>query len=238
MTGTERTSAQTFWDAAVDIISVTEKHPFLVAMVDGTLPMENFKYYVIQDALYLADFAASLRLLSENKGVSVADSDRLQQFAQGAEDAELALHKSFFREWGIATDGVEQMPNCLLYTSYMMRVIATRPHAEGLAVLLPCFWVYMHVGQAMLKLRADLGDSVTRPAVFDAWIDMYGGEDFAKEVLEYIAMVNAACTDPSADVLKMKEHFIMCCKLEHMFWDQAGSLMQWPKFLATEETDS
>ena len=50
------------------------------------------------------------------------------------------------------------MPNTLLYTSYMMKIIATRPHAEGLAVLLPCFWVYMHVGKCMLKLREELGD--------------------------------------------------------------------------------
>jgi thiaminase/transcriptional activator TenA len=71
--------------------------------------------------------------------------------------------------------------------------------------------------------------SVKRPAVFDAWIDMYGGEDFAKEVREYIAMVNVACADPSSDVEQMKDHFIMSCKLEHMFWDQAACLMQWPE---------
>jgi len=50
------------------------------------------------------------------------------------------------------------MPNALLYTSYMLRVINTSCHAEGLAVLLPCFWVYMHVGKCMLKLREELDD--------------------------------------------------------------------------------
>ena len=63
---------------------------------------------------------------------------------------------------------------------------------------------------------------------------MYGGDDFAKEVHDYIAMVNAACADPSSDLERMKEHFIMSCKLEHMFWDQAGSLMGWPEFPAKE----
>ena len=151
-------TAQTFWDAAADIISVTKKHPFLVAMVDGTLPIQNFKYYVIQDALYLGDFADSLELLASKSGCK-RDCERLQDFARGARDAEMALHNSFFQEWGISAIGVDQMPNCLLYTSYMLRVVATRPYAEGLAVLLPCFWVYMHVGQAMLQLRAELGDS-------------------------------------------------------------------------------
>ena len=62
------------------------------------------------------------------------------------------------KRWGIEATGAKQMPNALLYTSYMLRVINTTCHAEGLAVLLPCFWVYMHVGKCMLKLREELGD--------------------------------------------------------------------------------
>ena len=63
-----------------------------------------------------------------------------------------------FIRWEIDATDAKPMPNTLLYTSYMLRVVATRPHAEGLAVLLPCFWVYMHVGKCMLKLRENLGD--------------------------------------------------------------------------------
>lgn len=151
-------SAQAFWDKAASLIAVTEKHPFLVAMVDATLDMENFRYYVVQDALYLGDFADCLRRLGDNDGVSETDSKRLHEFAKGAEEAEMALHNSFFKTWEISAEGVEQAPNTLLYTSYMKRIVCTRPHAEGLACLLPCFWVYMHVGKCMLKLREDLGD--------------------------------------------------------------------------------
>lgn len=120
--------------------------------------MPTLESAVVQDALYLKDFADALRILSQNKGISQADSDRLEQFAKGAAEAELSLHNSFFKQWDISGEGVEQMPNTLLYTSYMKRVVATRPHAEGLAALLPCFWVYAHVGDVMLKLREELGD--------------------------------------------------------------------------------
>ena len=72
--------------------------------------------------------------------------------------------------------------------------------------------------------------SVKRPASYDAWIDMYSGEDFEKEVKDYIAMVDVACKAADADTLKeMEKHFIMSCKLEHMFWDQAETKMEWPK---------
>ena len=72
-------------------------------------------------------------------------------------------------------------------------------------------------------------DSVQRPPQFDAWIDMYGGEDFEKEVRDYIAMVDKVCeTADSSTIKEMERHFNMCCRLEHMFWDQASEQMQWP----------
>lgn len=231
-------NAQSFWDAAAPMIDVTERHPFLVAMVDGTLSEENFRYYVVQDALYLQDFADCLRRLASS-APTPEDASRLEDFAKGAEEAELSLHNSFFVEWNISADGAEQMPNCLLYTSYMKRIVTTRSHAQGLAVLLPCFWVYMQVGKCMLELRDELGDTVTRPAPYDAWIDMYAGEEFEREVKDYIAMVDAACErirssqrvdndeDATVELEEMKRHFLMSCRLEHMFWDQASSCMKW-----------
>jgi len=238
--------SQKFWDATQSIISTTEKHPFLTSMVDGTLSQEKFVYYVLQDALYLTDFADGLSRLSE-KAPNPIHKKKLAELAKGAEEDEKELHRSFFQKWNIDDKNVQPMPNTVLYTSYMMKVVATRPYAEGLAVLLPCFWVYMHVGKQMLKLRDELGDSAERIPQFDAWIDMYASEEFEKEVKDYIAMVDeikedaSSCVDTttydyakeyeSEDdmVNRMQEHFIMCCKLEHMFWDQAYSLMKWPE---------
>ena len=290
-------TAQTFWDGASSLIAKTEQHPFLVSMVDGTLEEDNFKYYVVQDALYLKDFADCLRRVAA-KAPTVEDAARLVDFARGAEECELELHNSFFEQWNINTDDsssssiaeeeAKQMPNCLLYTSYMKRVVATESYAQGLAVLLPCFWVYMHVGHVMLRLRKDLDENdnnnddnnddetSTEPTTtrqqqrkrkpqYDAWIDMYAGDEFEKEVKDFIAMVNAECerlqkdttstststtvdkeekesnsndnndkdtdTSTAQQALKrMQHHFTMGCKLEHMFWDQASTMMQWPEF--------
>jgi thiaminase/transcriptional activator TenA len=150
-------STQSFWDAAAPMIAVTEKHPFLVQMVDGTLDQDNFRYYVVQDALYLNDFADCLRRLAASAG-SKEETEALEARAKGCEEAEMELHNNFMVDWDISAKGVEQMPNCLLYTSYLKKIVATQSHAHGLAVLLPCFWVYMHVGKEMLKLREELGD--------------------------------------------------------------------------------
>jgi thiaminase/transcriptional activator TenA len=59
---------------------------------------------------------------------------------------------------------------------------------------------------------------------------MYGGEEFEREVKDYIRMVDEACkTADDETVKRMQAHFIMSCKLEHMFWDQAHALMLWPE---------
>jgi thiaminase/transcriptional activator TenA len=92
--------AQSFWDAASPLISVTERHPFLVSMVDGTLNHDSFQYYTIQDALYLSDFATCLRMLGDKMLAETNDgvkSNRLHHFAMSAEEDEKELHRNFFK---------------------------------------------------------------------------------------------------------------------------------------------
>lgn len=146
-----------FWMKAAPLIAVAGNHPFVVEMVDGTLHLDNFRYYVMQNALFLDDFADCLRTLSLKSGIDEADSNRLEAFAVGVEESKHSLHNSFFQHWAISTEITEQMPHTFLYTEYMKRIVATRSLAEGLAVLLPYYWLYAHVGVSMLKLRTQLG---------------------------------------------------------------------------------
>lgn len=67
---------------------------------------------------------------------------------------------------------------------------------------------------------------------------MYGGEEFEKEVKDYIEMCETAATNADeATRREMEKHFIMSCKLEHMFWDQAQKRMEWPDIVGIGEED-
>ena len=219
-------ATRSFWESSSATIAAAASHPFLVAMVDGNLPMAKFRYYVEQDSLYLKDFGDALRLLA-TKAPTRDAAARLDGFAAGADGAERALHASLFAGWGIKDGALpRQAPHTLLYTSYLLRVCATRPYAEGVAALLPCFWVYAHVGDAMLARRTR--ESTERPPQFDAWIDMYGGDAFHAAVRDYRALVeDAARADPAATP-RMAEHFATACDLENMFWTQALDGLAWP----------
>jgi len=217
------------WEQAIDCISATETHPFLMAMLDGSLDMASFKYYILQDSHYLKLFGAALRLLSQSKSATPEDAKALQGFADGADFAERGLHDSFFKSWNCAVSDASPCPNNLLYTSYLTSVVATEGHAEGLAVLLPCFWVYMHVGQRLLEARS--ASTAKRPEEFDRWIDMYGGEEFGKAVTAYRDMVEKAAEGASEETRKrMAEHFCKCCELEWMFWAAAIDQQAWPQY--------
>ena len=151
--------------------------------------------------------------------------------AEGCIQAERGLHLSHFAKWGLDAGSIEASPTTLMYCVWMLRIVETRPHAEGLAALLPCFWVYMHVGQVMLKRREALGDSVSRPEEFEKWIDMYSGDGYETIVKSYRRLVeDAAEAADDATRAAMTAHFKKGCELEWMFWSAAQEEQGWPSF--------
>ena len=220
------------WAAADASVRASAKHPFLLAMLDGTLQPAKFEYYIRQDSKYLLDFGLALRRLA-----ALADNDEealaLNNFADGADIAERSLHASFFEAWGLGEDTIakdEQAPTTLAYTSFLLRCVADG-YREGLAALLPCFWVYHDVGVKMLELRATTYRDATRAPQLDAWIDMYGGDAFADAVKRYRGLVEkAAAGADDATRARMTYNFRRACDLEWMFWKAALDETRWPTY--------
>src|SRR5690242_12270512 len=74
-------------------------HPFLRAPTDGSLDREAFRFYTVQDALSLRDFARAL-------AIAAARARReewiimFNELAAGALMVEMTLHESFFKDFG------------------------------------------------------------------------------------------------------------------------------------------
>src|SRR5262245_63717916 len=142
------------WRSIDSIYAAILGHPFVKGLTDGSLPRESFQFYAIQDALYLRDFARALSLAAAR----APREDWIIMFdehAAGALRVERALHESFFAEWGLTPEAVAATPLAptnLAYTSYLLAVAYAMPFHEGLAALLPCYWIYWEVGQALERL--------------------------------------------------------------------------------------
>lgn len=198
--------------------------PFNRELAAGTLRVDRFKHYMIQDAHYLEGFARALSLASA-KGI---DADHVVHFAGAAQTAivvERSLHADYFVKFGISREdfaAAEPSPVCEHYVSWLLRTAALEPFEVTIAALLPCFWIYREVGRHILANAA-------RPNAYQAWIDTYSGEEFEQAVDAVIAVADSVARDASPHTLAaMHRAFTRGVQLEWMFWDSAYRLGAWP----------
>lgn len=196
--------------------------PFNQELMQGTLPLEKFKFYMAQDAYYLGEFGKALSTLS-GKMEKMAHVLEFAHFAAGAIEVERALHESYFKTLGIP-DTIEPSPSCLLYTNFLLKEAKYADLATAVAAVLPCFWIYKKVGDHIFEQQSSVENNP-----YKNWIDTYSGEAFAESVQKAISITDelAEQSSPSAKEAMFKA-FEMASKLEWMFWDSAYRLEKWP----------
>ncbi|MDC3418054.1 thiaminase II [Aquibacillus salsiterrae] len=203
-------------------------HPFVKGIGDGTLPLENFRYYVMQDAYYLSHFA-KVQSLGAAKANDFETTNQMAAHAQGTYEAESALHRTFFQSLGVTAADIavfKPAPTAYAYTSHLYRAAYEGHLGDIIAVILPCYWIYHEIGE---HLQACTPEEV----IYQKWIAAYGGEWFKKSVDEQINRLDEiAETVTAKDLTRMKEHFIISCKYEYAFWEMAYTLEKWPGEIA------
>jgi thiaminase (transcriptional activator TenA) len=210
------------WSGIKDTYAAILSHPFVTGLTDGSLPAEAFAFYVIQDALYLRDYARALASVATR----ASDPAATEMFARHAAEAisvERQLHGSLLADLGIdpgrAADA-EPAPANLAYTSYLLAVTATGSYPEGVGAVLPCYWIYWEVGKHLVQK----GSPDPR---YQRWIDTYGGEEFGETVREVLAVTDALIVTP-AERAAVHRHFQVTARYEWMFWDMGYRQETWP----------
>jgi thiaminase (transcriptional activator TenA) len=199
-------------------------HPFVTGLTDGSLSPEVFAHYVAQDAHYLRDYARALSIASA-KAPTLADTAMFARHAAEVFDVELALHNELLPQLGLRAeelDAVPVAPTTRAYTSYLLATAYGGSFADGLAAVLPCYWIYARVG---LQL-AQQGSPDPR---YQLWIDSYGGEEFAATVAEVLDLTDRTGIElsPSAEAAA-RDHFVTTARYEWMFFDAAYRRECWP----------
>ncbi len=212
------------WRAIDPIWTAILRHPFVRGLTDGTLSRESFRFYAVQDALYLREFARALSLAAAR----APEDDWIVMFnahAAGALKVERSLHESFFKEFGLTPAEVAATPLAptnLAYTSYLLAVAYGSPFHEAVAALLPCYWIYWEVGRHLE--RAGSPD-----ALYARWIGTYAADEFGAVVRAVIEATDrtAARLDPVGREA-MRRHFVATSRYEWMFWDMGYHREAWP----------
>ena len=220
----ERGFTADLWSSIETIYAEILDHPFLGGLTDGTLPEECFRHYVLQDALYLRDYARTLSLA----GVRSPDEDTLVMFNEhsaGAILVERSLHDNFLKDLGIPGEELDRTlmaPTTLAYTSYLLRTASLGDYPEVLGAILPCYWIYAEVGKALLEKGSP-------NAMYQKWIETYGGEDFNALVEAVLDVTDQACKDLNpAQRAAVTDAFVTTSRYEWMFWNMGWTLESWP----------
>ena len=212
------------WRSIEGIYAEILAHPFLTGLTDGTLAEECFRFYVLQDALYLREYARALSLA----GVRSPDEDALVMFNEhsaGAITVERSLHEGFLMDLVVTQDEAEETeasPTTLAYTSFLLRSATLGDYPEVLGAVLPCYWIYWEVGKALLER----GSPNPR---YRKWIETYGGGEFGALVEAVLDLTDRVCEDLNASQkARVREAFVTTSRYEWMFWDAAWRLEEWP----------
>lgn len=212
------------WSDIEDTYTAILGHPFITGLTDGSLDDKAFAHYVAQDVHYLRDYARALAIVAA-KAPELTDTAMFARHAAEVFDVELVLHTQLLPELGLdpVTLNAEPVaPTTRAYTSYLLATAYSGSFADGLAAVLPCYWIYAQVGTEL----AARGSSDSR---YQRWIDSYGGEAFAATVAEVLALTDrVGPTLTVAEEAVARAHFSQTAQYEWMFFDAGYRREEWP----------
>ena len=197
-----------------------ETHPFLLGLFDGTLPIEKFRFYMIQDYLYLLDYAKVFAL-----GIAKADSiEEMQFFSQNVHQilhGEMEIHRSYMQRLGISDQDAAQTsihPANYSYTAYMLKEAYQGGVSEILAAILACSWSYADIA---LHLSERYPQAISHP-FFGEWVAGYASQSYQATNQSLIDRLDIAAAHLSKTTLEhLSQIFQACSRYELGFWDMA-----------------
>jgi thiaminase/transcriptional activator TenA len=199
-------------------------HPFVQAIGRGDLEEERFRTFLVQDYLFLIDYARVLATAS----AKAPDLEAQTWFARLAEATlctEMGLHRTMCAQWGIdatALEGAEPLPTTVAYTSFLLRA-ASGDIGELAAALLPCQWGYADVG-SRLKDAGPPGHER-----YAAWIESYADPGYValtEWLRAFVDRLGGGLTDET--YARWSRIFRTTLRYEAAFWEMAWSGEAWP----------
>lgn len=211
------------YESVKDIWEGYYEHPFVKGIGDGSLPIEKFRFYMLQDYLYLYEYAKVFAL----GVVKAKEPEMIRRFAWFVEDTlggEMDIHSGYMERLGITDEDVARASMSLTnssYTSYMLNAGFKGDELDILVAILSCAWSYAEIGR---KLAERYPESVNHP-FYGEWVKGYTSKEYNDMNDEMLYLVNMlGQTINRTRVAELKEIFVKCSRYEAMFWDMAWNM--------------
>ena len=205
--------------ATAEIWKSYNEHPCVLGIQNGTLAKEKFRYYMIQDYLYLEDYAKTFAV-----GVAKAKSLRIANlFAKyiPVMNGELNVHDGYLARLGVTQEEIDTTPHSLdnlSYTSYMLRVAYEEGEAEILAAILSCAYSY----EVIAKKIVENNPASINHEFYGDWIKGYVSNSYAEENVILLEELNRLTENYTEQQIQhLVDIFVVCSRYELAFWEMS-----------------
>ncbi|WP_207477518.1 thiaminase II [Arenibaculum pallidiluteum] len=199
-------------------------HAFVRGLGDGSLPERCFRHYLVQDYLFLIQFARAYAL-SAYKSDTLGDMRRAAGAMGAILDREMALHVEYCAGWGLDEAAMAATPEAtatLAYTRFVLERGMSGDLLDLNVALAPCVVGYAEIAAALQRdprMRLD-GNP------YRAWIEAYSADDYQAVARDKVALLDdlAARRGGEARFTALTRDFSAACRLEAGFWQMGYDL--------------
>lgn len=210
-------------EATREIWAKYNEHPFVRGIEDGTLDKEKFRYYIVQDYLYLEEYA-KVFAIGVAKAKSLATTRLFSSYINVLTGSEMDIHRGYMGKFAVTQEELASTSRALdnlSYTSYMLRVAYEEGEAEILTAILSCACSY----ELIAKKIVEKNPTATEHEFYGEWVKGYASDAYAKENETLIEMLNTLTKDYTTQQIKhLVDIFIACSKYELAFWEMSWKM--------------
>jgi len=199
------------------------EHPFVVELYRGTLPIEKFKLYVLQDYNYLVDAIKNFSIIcsradSADVVKEIVDVTHLEATSEFKGYEELLNKLGYKME---DAKSVDPLPVNVSYRSFLLATSSLRPYQESITSVLPCFWSYSEIAKYH---RGKLSEN--RNEIYVEWASVFLSEDYLNLVDKLKNLVDTCGQDFPYE--RLRDIFVTASRYEYMYWDATYKMEDWP----------
>ena len=176
----------TLWQANSDLAQASLMHPFIRGISDGSLPVENFAYYVGQDSFFLEAFARAYSIAAA-KAPTWEGFQVFHGLADGVLQ-ELNLHQKYAQSQNVDLKTVVPGTATRQYTDFLLATAWSQPVGMTAVAMSPCMRLYAYLGQTLAKA----GIPSHR---YGDWIATYSGDEFEPLARQLASLVDDYAQD-------------------------------------------
>ena len=205
-------------EACADDWRAYVEHPFVEMMAIGKLPEAAFRHYLIQDYLFLIQFARAYALAAY-KGRTMEEMRYGLDGLHAILDGEMALHVKYCAGWGLTPADLEAAEEDMPTTAYTRFVLDWGVRGDLLdlhVALAPCMIGYAVIGRRLASIPGALAES--NP--YAPWIAEYASDSFqqvAASTTDHLDALTGGAVG-EARFGQIARIFRQASRLEAAFW--------------------